>query len=156
MNGVRIGRCGWIFVVLLAVALCGCGSSTVTKPPTSSCVNMGTAAYSGTEDVTISSGSCPSYTGLSVVFNIVQASGNCSFTLVNSRVSGTTFSGTASSDSTITWSGSYPQSTGTVTITGVSATLSDSLRTLKGYWTWTYSGNTQCTGKTTFNLTRQP
>ena len=152
MIGSKSGKHWWIAVALLTVAACGCGSSTVTQPKTTSCINVGMAAYSGTEDVAVLSGSCPSSTGVGVVFNIVQASGSCAFTLVNSRVSGVTFSGTASSDSTITWTGSYPYSTGTVTITGVSAALSDSLRTLKGYWTWTYSGNTQCTGKTTFTL----
>ena len=44
---------------------------------------------------------------------------------------------------------------GTVTINSVTAALSDSLKTLSGSFTWTYAGNTHCTGTTTFHAVKQ-
>jgi hypothetical protein len=130
------------------------GSAPITITVPTTCANMGTASYVGTEDVSITSGSCPSYTNLSVTFNIVQAPGGCTFTLQSSLVSGTTFAGTIS-DHQVSWTGSYPSASGTVTINSVSAVLSADLTTLTGSFDWTYAGNTHCTGTTTFNVVKQ-
>jgi hypothetical protein len=115
---------------------------------------MGSASYVGTENMATTSGSCQSHSNLSVTFTIVQAAGSCAFTLQSSLVSGTTFSGTVS-DNHVSWTGSYPSASGTVTINSVSATLSTDLTTLSGSFAWTYAGNTHCTGTTTFNVVRQ-
>jgi hypothetical protein len=156
MIGSGMGRHRWFMAALLVVAACacGCGSSDVVKPPDGSCVNMGTATYAGTEDMITSSGACPNYPGLAVTFSIVQAAGSCDFTLQSSRISGKTFSGTVSG-SNISWTGSYPSASGTVTFTGVNAVLSANLDTLSGSFNWSYAGNTSCTGTTTFHLVKQ-
>ena len=116
---------------------------------------MGSASYVGTENVTIASGPCPSYSNLGVTFTIVQAAGSCNFTLQSSLIQGTTFPGTVSGRN-VAWTGSYPSASGTVTINSVNAALSEDLTTIIGSFTWTYAGNTNCTGTTTFNVVKQP
>jgi hypothetical protein len=150
------GRHWWFVVALLTTAVCGCGGhdNGSAGPPAVTCVNMGSATYVGTEDVATTSGSCPGYSDLSVTFTIVQAAGSCAFTLQSSRVPGTIFPGTVSG-SNVSWTGSYPSASGTVTINSVNASLSDDLTTLTGSFDWTYSGNTHCTGTTTFNVVKQ-
>jgi hypothetical protein len=155
MIGSTTGKHWWLVIALLTTAAYGCGGGDDSvKPPAHTCVNMGSASYVGTEDVGVTSGPCPSYSNLSVTFTIVQAAGSCAFTLQSSLVSGTTFSGTVSG-SDVSWTGSYPSASGTVTINSVDATLSADLTTLTGSFTWTYAGNTQCTGTTTFDVVKQ-
>jgi hypothetical protein len=154
MIGSTTGRYLCFALALLAVAAGGCGSSSVVAPPDDTCVNMGSATYVGTENMVTSSGPCPSNPNLAVTFTIVQAAGSCSFTLQNSLVAGTTFPGTVSG-SKISWTGSYPSASGTVTINSVDATLSSDLRTISGSFAWTYAGNTHCTGTTSFNVVKQ-
>jgi hypothetical protein len=141
-----------IALVLTLALAAGCNGGG-GKEESETCLNMGSAVYSGTEDVNVTSGVCPSYSDLTVTFTITQAAGSCSFTLVNSRASGS-FPGTVSDDQ-VSWTGSYPQSTGTVTIDSVSATVSGDLATLSGAFTWSYAGATTCAGTTSFSLTRQ-
>jgi len=156
MTGSTTAKHWWFALAWLTVAACGCGggASSIVTPPAGTCVNMGSASYVGTETMSTTSGSCPSYSNLSVTFTIVQAAGSCAFTLQNSRVPGTTFPGTVS-DGHVSWTGSYPSATGTVTINSVNATLSSDLKTLTGSFTWTYAGSTHCTGTTTFNVVKQ-
>jgi hypothetical protein len=142
-------------LALLTVVACGCGSSSsIIAPPPGTCVNMGNATYVGTESMTTATGSCQNYPNLSVTFTIQQKPDSCNFYLQSSRIPGSTFPGTVSG-SHISWTGSYPSATGTVTINSVTAVLSDSLRTLTGSFTWTYAGNTHCTGTTTFSAVKQ-
>lgn len=151
----RTGQHRRLVMVLLAIAVCGCGGGDDgVQPPPVTCLNMGSASYVGTEDVSVTSGPCPNYTDLSVTFTIVQAAGSCDFTLQNSLVPGTTFPGTIS-DGDVAWTGSYPSASGTVTIDSVDATLSADLTTIAGSFSWSYAGNTNCTGVTTFNVVRQ-
>jgi hypothetical protein len=156
MIGSWTGKQRWLVMALLAISACGCGGGGGDdQHPPSTCLNMGNSSYVGTENVSISSGACPSYTDLSVTFTVVQAAGSCDFTLQSSRVPvGTTFPGTVSG-SNLSWTGSYPSASGTVTITGVNAALSTDLRTITGSFTWTYAGNANCTGTTSFNVVRQ-
>jgi hypothetical protein len=155
MNGPGTGKQRWFVMALLAISVCGCGGGSDSEgPPPDTCVNMGSASYVGMENVGINSGPCPSYSNLAVTFTIVQAAGSCDFTLQSSLVSGTTFSGTVSG-SNVAWTGSYPSASGTVTINSVNAALSADLTTLTGSFAWTYAGNTNCTGTTTFNVVRQ-
>ena len=158
MIGSTTGRYLLLVLAVLAIAAFGCGkkssgSKSVT-PPVHTCVNMGTATYVGTENVAVTSGACPNYTDLSVTFTIVQTAGSCDFTLQSTRIPGTTSHGTVT-DSTITWTGSYPQATGTVTINSATAALTSNLTNLNGNFTWTYAGNTSCTGTTTFHVVKQ-
>lgn len=142
--------------MLLAAVVAGCGGDDKdpATPGPGTCVNMGSATYSGTEDVVVDSGPCPGYTDLALTFTIVQAAGSCDFTLQNSLVTGHTFQGTVSG-SDVSWTGSYPSASGTVTIDSVDAQLSADLTALTGSFTWTYAGNTSCTGTTSFDLVRQ-
>jgi hypothetical protein len=151
------GKLRQIVALLLAIVVCGCGGddSKSVDPPPDTCLNMGNASYVGTEDVVVSSGICPSYSDLSVTFTIEQEAGSCDFTLQSSRNDPETiFPGTISGGD-VSWTGSYPSATGTVTINSVDAVLSEDLTTLTGSFTWTYAGNTQCTGTTTFDTVRQ-
>jgi hypothetical protein len=158
MIGSTTGRHWWLVMVVLTTAVCGCGGGGgkpgSVGPPVGTCVNMGSASYVGTEDVAIASGLCPSYSNLGVTFTIVQAAGSCAFTLQSSLVAGTTFPGTVSG-SDVSWTGSYPSASGTVTINSVNAVLSADLRTITGSFAWTYAGNTHCTGTTSFNVVKQ-
>jgi hypothetical protein len=160
MISSRTGKRLCLVMGLLAIVAYGCGGdddSTDNGPPIVTCVHMGNAAFVGTEDVTVASGICPSSSDLAVTFTIAQAAGSCDFTLQSSLLPvGTTFHGSASG-SDLTWTGSYPSASGTVTITGVDATFATtaSETTLTGNFTWRYSGNTQCTGTTTFDLVKQ-
>lgn len=156
MSGTISGKPRWLVVVLLTTVVCGCGGggSESVDPPPVTCMNMGTANYVGTEDVAVTSGACPSHSGLSVTFSIVQAAGSCDFTMQSSLIQGSTFYGTVSG-SDVTWTGSYPSASGTVTIEGVDATLSADLTTLTGSFDWSYAGYTQCIGTTTFNVVKQ-
>ena len=156
MIGSTAGKHWWFVMALLITAACGCGcgSSSVVAPPAGTCVNIGNAIYVGTEDMTTTTGACPNYPNLSVTFTVAQAAGSCNFPVQSSRIPGSTFSGTLS-DSSVSWTGSYPSASGTVTINSVTAALSDSLKTLSGSFTWTYAGNTHCTGTTTFHAVKQ-
>jgi hypothetical protein len=156
MNGPGTRKHRWLVMALLAISACGCGGGGDSAgPPPDTCVNMGSASYVGTENVGINSGPCPSYSNLAVTFTIVQAAGSCDFTLQSSLVPvGSIFSGTVSG-SNISWTGSYPSASGTVTINSVNAALSADLTTLTGSFTWTYAGNTNCIGTTTFNVVKQ-
>jgi hypothetical protein len=84
----------------------------------------------------------------------VQAPGSCAFALQSSLVPGTTFPGTVSG-SDVSWTGSYPSASGTVTVNSVNSALSADLTTLTGSFAWTYAGRTQCTGTTSFNLVKR-
>ncbi|MBK6900834.1 MAG: hypothetical protein IPH09_16815 [bacterium] len=156
MFGKISGKSRQAVALLLVVVACGCGdddSGGIVTPP-DTCSNMGSASYEGTEDVIVTSGSCSSYSDLAVTFTIVQAAGSCDFALQNSLIPGTVFSGTVSGTD-VTWSGSYPLASGTVTIDSVDATLSADLTSLTGSFDWSYAGSTECTGTTTFNVMRQ-
>ncbi len=156
MNSSGTGRRRWFVLALMALSVCGCGGDGDSAgPPPETCVNMGSASYVGTEDVGVTSGPCPNYSDLNVTFTIVQAAGSCDFTLQSSLVQGTTFPGTVSG-SNVAWTGSYPSASGTVTINSVDATLSEDLTTITGSFAWTYAGNTNCAGTTTFNVVKQP
>lgn len=149
------GKVRALVLVWITLATGGCGGDDDgVGPPDDTCADMGTATYVGTEDVAVTSGACPTATDVDVTFTIVQAAGSCTFTLANSLVSGTVFSGTVSGND-VSWTGSYPSASGTVTINSVDAALSADLTALSGSFDWTYQGNTQCTGTTTFALTRQ-
>lgn len=159
MNGSTKGKCWWLVIGMLTIAAYGCGGddddSGNDGPPIVTCVNMGNASYVGTEDVVVASGICPSSSDLAVTFTIEQAAGSCDFTLVSSLLpQGTIFHGTVSG-SGVSWTGSYPSASGTVTITSVDATLSADLEALTGSFDWSYAGNVQCTGTTTFDLAKQ-
>lgn len=160
MNSNSTRLCSWFIMAMLAVIGCGCGGdddSDNGSPPPVTCANLGHATYVGTEDVTVTSGICPSYTDLDVTFTIAQDADACTFTLQSSLLPlGTTFNGTVSGNE-VSWTGSYPQATGTVTITSVDAqyvaTATDT--TLVGSFDWSYAGTAQCTGTTSFDLARQ-
>jgi hypothetical protein len=120
------------------------------------CVNLGNATWVGSEDVTTTSGTCPSYKALSVTFTIKQAAGSCSFDLTNSRVAGITFSGTVSGNS-VTWTHApYAYGGGTLTLNSATGTLSTDLTTLSGDFKWTLAQTSSaCTGTTTFKVVKK-
>ena len=64
-----------------------------------------------------------------------------------------TFQGTICND-TLSWSGSYPDGSGTTTITSSSYTLSGSTFTGTARWTWVGSGQS-CSGSTAVTGTRE-
>ncbi|HVV87040.1 MAG TPA: hypothetical protein VHE35_28570 [Kofleriaceae bacterium] len=140
---------------MLAVG-CGSGSSSSDIDASPTCANMGSATYAGTEDVTITSGTCSSYPGLSVTFTITQSAGSCSFELLNSRVDGITFAGQIA-DHHVTWTHDpYAYGGGTLTLDSTDATLSEDLSALAGNFHWTLVRTpSNCVGVTTFDLARQ-
>jgi len=154
MRGLTAMR-QWLPAIVASLAL-ACGGGGSGDGPPATCDTMGDSTWVGTENVTTTSGSCSSFTGLSLTFTIKQAAGSCNFTLVSSRVTGITFDGTISGDG-LTWTHApYAYDFGTLTLNSTAGTLSTDQQTLTGSFTWTLAfSSSQCKGTTTFNLVKQ-
>jgi len=145
-----------LFILSVALFVAGCGSSSsdggsCAAPTTNGALN-GTWCVS--EVVSTSSPACITDNGQQPLYSISiseDASGN----LTVSTAAGT-FSGRVCGNS-VSWTGSYPDSGGTTTLTSMNATYFSSNNTITGSSNWTWSGfGESCVGTTSFSATSGP
>jgi hypothetical protein len=137
------------FIVLTAILVsCGGGGGGDNTPACTSCSNVAGIWSTSPNHETVHPGTCGgnSYTE-GATYTAVQ--NGCSLTVTTS---GKSFSGQICNN-TISWTGSYPDGTGTTTITSSSFTLSGNTFAGTAYWTW--SGSTSCSGSTDVTATKQ-
>jgi hypothetical protein len=133
--------------------LAACGSGSGGSGNTGSCENIA-GEWDSTE--LVDGLACPdSATDTRYrTYKITQS--GCAITVaVTGPVAGVTFTGTISGTH-LSWAGSFPDGSGTTTITGMDLTLSDDKKSVSGTasWTWTGSG-TSCSGTTSVTATKE-
>ena len=143
------GLIGLGLVVLSVVSLlsCGGGGGGGAAPVCTTCDNVA-GNWSVTEVDTGNNGCSGSQT---VTYAVVQS--GCGITASSGGISR---SGTIC-NKTLNWSGTYPESPGTVTITSMSVTVSGTTTsTMSGTSSWVYSepGGFSCSGTTAINGTK--
>jgi len=140
-------------MVLAAVAIfalygCGGGGSSLS-PPT---VNI-TGDWDVTETITESSGVCdPPGTTSHWSASAVQSGNDVTVTITSGDLVGAVFTGTISGDK-LNWTGSYPNSGGTLTVESSDVTATNT--TLSGTTNWSWSdGKLSCSGRTQITGTK--
>jgi hypothetical protein len=110
--------------------------------------------FAGTWSITTTNNAntCGDPTGVPESFNITVTQTGSSITVVTDLPGVGPFSGTVSGNS-VSWSGSYPESGGTTTITSLTATVSGNSLSGSSNWSWT-DGIDSCSGSDTFTGTR--
>jgi hypothetical protein len=128
----------------------GGGGSSGGTTGASSCDNLD-GTWTGSAQVDASACGQGTYTDTGALV-ITQAAGSCSVTIA--YYSYGSMPGTVSG-STLTFSGSYPKSSGTVTIDDQSVTVSADQSTISGTVAWSYQGSSKsCSGSTAISGTR--
>jgi hypothetical protein len=133
-------------VLLAVVSMWGCGGGS-TEAPT---VDL-TGDWEVTETIKTADGICSGNVGEVSVWtaSVVQNGNDVTVTITSGANVGAVFTGTVSGNK-IDWSGSYPTSGGTTTVTGSDVTATNT--SLSGTASWDWSDSTDsCSGTTSVN-----